>query len=426
MDLKRLLDAREDLDRIIKEMVLSSGQSVICITANTPGPDKDTPEALFLVRRFSNVSKHVFDPISTRVGESALGPYVLMHTSMNAIEAKHQAIMIEENHPLGRLIDLDLYDKDFHVITRSSLGLEGRKCLLCQREATLCRRLKTHTTRALQDHIRSRTSVYLSHDLTELMDLAMSLELNLEHKFGLVSKDSPGAHQDMDYDLMVRAKATLLPYFEKVVLIGERTVDHQARFQEARILGLDAEAALAKATRNVNCYKGLVFASFLFLSALGHVFARGASVLDVFWIIKEMTKGITGELNSTAMTDGIRAFQKDMLKGARGEAEAGYPSVKNILLSIPKTMSYDQQSLRTLLIDLIVSAEDTVLYKRCGSYDTYMAIKDRLKSLDVHDRDAVIALSDEMTKASMSPGGAADLLIVTIFMQLVINRYDVD
>jgi len=62
---------------------------------------------------------------------------------------------IEDKHPLGRLMDIDVLSPDVmpgqtgHLVDRATLGLLPRPCLLCDQPARYCMRAHTHTLEEL-------------------------------------------------------------------------------------------------------------------------------------------------------------------------------------------------------------------------------------------------------------------------------------
>ena len=61
---------------------------------------------------------------------------------------------VEEASLGGRLLDLDIYDKDFSQISRSSLGLPERKCILCGDTARTCIKKERHKIEELEERVR--------------------------------------------------------------------------------------------------------------------------------------------------------------------------------------------------------------------------------------------------------------------------------
>ncbi|CSA56393.1 CitX protein [Vibrio cholerae] len=67
---------------------------------------------------------------------------------------------IEREHPLGRLMDLDVIDVDGHIISRQGAQLPRRRCLLCERDAVICARSRRHSVEALLAKIEEMTHDY--------------------------------------------------------------------------------------------------------------------------------------------------------------------------------------------------------------------------------------------------------------------------
>jgi holo-ACP synthase CitX len=82
-------------------------------------------------------------------------------TTHPLLDAKRMACHIEEEHPLGRLFDLDVIDTTGTPVSRSALGAEPRRCLLCQQEARFCMRNHTHSREELQARIEKIVDEYV-------------------------------------------------------------------------------------------------------------------------------------------------------------------------------------------------------------------------------------------------------------------------
>ena len=70
-------------------------------------------------------------------------------------------IDIEETHPLGRLFDMDVYDKTGNGISREQLGAPPRRCLLCGQGAKSCGRSRSHTIEELYARVEDIISSWL-------------------------------------------------------------------------------------------------------------------------------------------------------------------------------------------------------------------------------------------------------------------------
>jgi triphosphoribosyl-dephospho-CoA synthase len=119
----------------------------------------------------------------------------------------------------------------------------------------------------------------------------------------------------------------------------------------------------------------LIFDLGVVVTAYGYKIGNLKDNLNLFSIIKSMTKGVTKELEEGRETFGKVAYQKYKIGGARLEAENGFPHVQKLL----KNNYTNIQS----LIYLISSVDDTVLLKRCGNYETYLKVKDEFKNLNL-------------------------------------------
>ncbi|UPQ71033.1 citrate lyase holo-[acyl-carrier protein] synthase [Kluyvera ascorbata] len=88
------------------------------------------------------------------------GPEWMAAVCAPAKALKRQLMMLEQQHPLGRLWDIDVMDSDGRSLSRRELGLPARKCLICQSEAHVCARGRAHSLDLLLDEIARRIDSY--------------------------------------------------------------------------------------------------------------------------------------------------------------------------------------------------------------------------------------------------------------------------
>lgn len=81
-------------------------------------------------------------------------------TPMPLLEAKRVAVEIEDTHPLGRLFDIDVIDKQGIPVSRDRVGGQPRRCLVCDHEARYCMRMRWHTQEEIWARIRQMTDDY--------------------------------------------------------------------------------------------------------------------------------------------------------------------------------------------------------------------------------------------------------------------------
>lgn len=81
-------------------------------------------------------------------------------TPLPLLEAKRIAVQIEDTHPLGRLFDIDIIDKDGVPVSRDRVGSRPRRCLVCDREARFCMRMRWHTQEEIWEKINAMVDEY--------------------------------------------------------------------------------------------------------------------------------------------------------------------------------------------------------------------------------------------------------------------------
>ena len=81
-------------------------------------------------------------------------------TDLPLLEAKRIAVQIEDTHPLGRLFDIDIIDKDGVPVSRDRVRSNPRRCLVCDREARYCMRMRWHTQEEIWERINAMVDEY--------------------------------------------------------------------------------------------------------------------------------------------------------------------------------------------------------------------------------------------------------------------------
>lgn len=141
------------------------GRPVLSITLVTPGPVKDSPAA----RQVMTHALHTVDILLADRGWPLLkrevrldptGPEALLVVNASSHELKQATTRLEEEHPLGRLWDLDVIDPLDGPISRKTLGLPARRCLLCGEDARVCVRSRAHSLKELQSAIQEIIHAY--------------------------------------------------------------------------------------------------------------------------------------------------------------------------------------------------------------------------------------------------------------------------
>lgn len=162
--LAQMLAARDDRYRKQQALLKSDPEAVVVVgTVVTPGNRKRTHESLIAGQAMKDA---ICDALGSHVASvealdlpTGYEVYVRLR-GLTPAQAKHRTCAAEEYHPLGRLFDIDVLDAGGRPISRQSIGLEPRTCLLCGDDARVCMRLGRHSYDDLTEHIRRMVENY--------------------------------------------------------------------------------------------------------------------------------------------------------------------------------------------------------------------------------------------------------------------------
>ena len=249
--------------------------------------------------------------------------------------------------------------------------------------------------RALLDEGRFKAASALTPEstwpylLADLAERALRMELDTPMKPGLVGPDSVGAHKDMDYDVMRKGIAAIRPFFPRMALAETP--------EELRQLGIDAEAAMLAATGGVNTHRGAIFA--LGLALYRQPIAETAALLD----------------------NGSSKRREAGIRGAMQMAKDGYKELFEDWLPYYRACHFERSREICTLLRIMATLDDTCVIHRAG-YARAQEIKAEAKTLADHfDIEKLKEMCDRYAAEGISPGGAADMLALTIFIDSIFN-----
>lgn len=161
--LSEMLEARDR--RSERQRLWLSGApdaSLLVLTVIMPGSVKRDSYSLTAAREALKALSLRFGREIRKVEEFDLltGFEAFMLISMPAEQVKRIACEIEDTHPLGRLFDIDVINKDMTPLGRASLDIPPRRCLLCDNDARVCMRSHAHSYEELIEHIHSLVDSY--------------------------------------------------------------------------------------------------------------------------------------------------------------------------------------------------------------------------------------------------------------------------
>lgn len=425
---------------------------LVSITINMPGPIKDMP----ILRRLRDYAVKQISNKLTVLGEEGVnlrtGPEALVAVDEDGWAVKERMMEIEAQFPFARMLDMDVFTADGHLLSRQDQG-QGRRCFVCAGSSVVCMREQKHTQTELQqavNHMLNQFRAYESRSVSPIAEKigslaieAMLYEVTCTPAPGLVDRMNSGAHQDMNFYSFMASSASLAMTMNRCVQAG---IVHEDKLETLlpvlRVIGLEGEEVMLSVTQGVNTQKGLIFLLGIMSGAAGWLIGqkRPVSLEAVLESGAQMTAGIVErELmygiakKPEKRTAGEVLYIKYGITGIRGELAEGLPAVSKKALpalseSLSKGLSVNDALVQTLLV-LMTCVDDTTVMHRHHPDKMRIWVRQHVQEVlaaggmetDEGKRKCE-ALDALFINHNVSPGGAADLLAVTWFL----NRLQTD
>lgn len=259
--------------------------------------------------------------------------------------------------------------------------------------------------------------------------LALQLEVGVTPKPGLVDRDNTGAHQDMDFLMFMDSAQALYPYFCEITdKAMAYTGEVSQLLEKLQPIGIEAEAAMFRATNGVNTHKGALFSMGVMCAAAGIMASRPEQYPNTYASLSQLCAQICqGKVREAVdlQTKGQGIYKTYGLRGILGEAAAGYPHVFDLALPLldgylAQGLTTDQAGVMTLL-QLIAVVEDTNIVARHGMatlQGVQAQVKQGLQTCIAPQSfmDYAQVLDQQFIQRNISPGGCADLLALAFFV----------
>ena len=468
--LSEILTAREERVAIHNELLSRYKVPVISFTMNIAGPVKVTAlsrRAFFwgmeqLRLGFLQNKLTVRKEFSRSLPTGDEGYFAV---DAPAERVKALCMEIEESGCMGRLFDMDVIGLDGHKLER---GTE-RSCIVCGKPGRDCASRRLHSVAELQLHtaalLRSGLWFAAQNRIAVLATRALLDEVAVTPKPGLVDRANNGAHRDMDLFSFQASAAALENYWCVCVRIGQfdrdivpntlqRPVPSSETFAKLRPLGKQAERDMLAATGGVNTHKGAIFTLGVLCGAAGRLWTAEAGFPEPEAILDEATamtrQTLEAELPAARWnTAGEEQYRKYGVRGIRGEVADGLPAVREISLPVFQKLLAEgldrNHAAAVTLLHLIANVEDTNLLHRGGPEgaawarqaagalidacrDEHCSSADK-QCLSLHTSadgrvpslQEIADLDHKFIERNLSPGGCADLLAVTLFLESLTN-----
>jgi holo-ACP synthase/triphosphoribosyl-dephospho-CoA synthase len=350
---------------------------------------------------------------------------------------KELAESIEETHGLGRLFDIDVLAEG-RKLSRLDGG-KARPCLVCGKPAFVCARSRAHGPGELIRQVIGLMERFMREKLGDTVGSAalraLMGEAAVTPKPGLVDRANNGAHRDMDFFSFIDSAAALLPWFRDCALGGYESAapsgggtDPETLFRSLRQGGRNAEFLMRRAA-GANTHRGILFSLGILSAAYGRLYreAEAPAAGALLDFAARMTVSLVDDFSAPhpAPSHGELIYAKSGVTGVRGEAAAGFPTIRNWGLPILRRLlaegwGMNDAGLGTLL-HLIAHTEDTNIIHRAGgpSLDAirtetaaFLAGNPGMEAM----KKKAAEMDRDFTARNISPGGAADLLAASMFL----------
>jgi triphosphoribosyl-dephospho-CoA synthase len=196
-----------------------------------------------------------------------------------------------------------------------------------------------------------------------------------------------------------------------------------------RQIGIAAEAAMLQATDGINTHRGVIFGMGLLCAAAGtRDTMHGQEELGT--IVRRRWGDEIGSPTTRDTTHGAVVWRRYGVGGARREAIAGFPHLYEVAwpaLRLGRRLAGgDEAAARAqCLFALMAALEDTNLLHRGGVEGLLFARALAVQFIELGGvaasdwRERALGMHHLMVARHLSPGGSADLLAMTLFVDSV-------
>lgn len=156
--LHRILEAKEYRWSQRVSLAKNSKKTVICITMCTPYSIRTSSNYKYVYDEFIVKFIGFFNKMNIKVvtlenKNTEDGEYTLFICDEDALKIKEATVKAEEGIKGGRLFDIDVMDSEGNQISRSDINLPSRLCLVCNKNAFICIKEKSHSKDEVTDKV---------------------------------------------------------------------------------------------------------------------------------------------------------------------------------------------------------------------------------------------------------------------------------
>ena len=324
------------------------------------------------------------------------------------------------------------------------------------------RLVSSHSVAPLERCLASEAEGSPPQDLPALIGVlarqALIAEAELTPKPGLVDRRGSGAHSDLSLAMMIRSAFAIEPFI-RLMAFQSMNEDPSPRLRATlAATGRAAERAMLEATNGSNTHKGAIWTLGLLAAAAGrdelplirrrdnathklnaNDIAKTASLIASFKDPYESAPNAPASAGPTPnakrrtpnarLSHGQIVAQKFGVPGARGEAIQGFPHIIEVglpMLRARRSAGAPEPIARLdVLMAIMARLDDTCLLYRGGSMALQAAQQGAATVITAGGAgtsrgwEELLALDQQLLELGVSPGGSADLLAGTLFLDAV-------
>ena len=264
-----------------------------------------------------------------------------------------------------------------------------------------------------------------AEDWAERAVQALRDEALLTPKPALVDRRGSGAHHDLDLARMLRSAEALRLPFTQMARAAQAARPSSALRTQLAWIGRSAEQRMLMATGGANAHRGAIWALGLLVAAAA---LHGEQDVDAERLASTAAAIARHPDRNAVDTDthGVRVGRRYGVGGAKAEACDGFPHA--LLLGLPRLRQArasgcsEPHARLDALLAIMSRLTDTCLLHRAGLKALATAQRGARSVLDLggsgttRGMQALMRLDRELVMLHASPGGSADLLAVTLFL----------
>ncbi|MFM0640975.1 triphosphoribosyl-dephospho-CoA synthase [Paraburkholderia metrosideri] len=262
---------------------------------------------------------------------------------------------------------------------------------------------------------------------------ALIEEAQLTPKPALVDRRGSGAHRDLDLATMLRSAHALEPTFAALARAARRQREPSALLRaELAQIGRAGEQDMLHATGGSNAHRGAIWIVGLLVAGASMTGNATHPKASHVCTLAAQIACFPDRFAAPADSHGERARQRYQAGGARREAQDGFPHVIDIglpALLAARAGGISENAARIdALLSIMVSLDDTCLLHRAGLPGLHAAQQGARRLLQAGGSStadghaALVELEHALLSLNASPGGAADLLAATLFLDMLAHH----